>query len=126
MINTIKLCLVLFMLSSFSVDACLPSNYEELKNGDKACYEIMFTKEHVDCMNKHYVKLKEAIVGNAKRAVVKRSIEERKAADKKVYSDIEKVTAECRKKQVEFGPGSLGERKRAFCLNEGLKELLLK
>jgi len=120
----LKTCLMLLALASSSASACLPPTTEQLKSGDRDCYEIMFTKEHVDCMNKHYDKLKEAIVGHVKRVMAKHSLEERKAADKKVYADIEKVTVECRKKQAEFGPGSLGERKRVYCLNEGMKKLL--
>ncbi len=52
--------------------------------------------------------------------------DDRKLAEEKIETMLSAVERQCGKQKTEFDPGTLGKRRFAYCINEGLKKVLLR
>ena len=121
-----KILLIPLTLVAASSDACIPQETLYLLKGDKTCYDIEFNDPHVQCMTVHAKRIKAAMIKKVKSDSAELAEDEKRLADEKIKMEILLVERQCGKEKAEFGPGTLGKRRYAFCINEGLKKVLLR
>jgi len=117
--------IISFFLAVCSLNAlaCPPCDFKTLLDEEKKCYDIEFTQQHIACMQASHKSLITHVTKQLKWVYRKQPVAMRQQADAALRKRLSNNEATCKAEMVAFGPGTLGPKRYAFCLNEGIKAL---
>ena len=113
----------LLAVCSLSTLACPPGDFQRLLDEEKRCHDIEFTQQHIACMKASHKSLQTYVTKQLKWVYRNFPVDTRQRADAALQKRLSINEAKCKTEMIAFGPGTLGPRRYAFCVNEGIKAL---